>query len=528
MALHASRLPLFHTLRATRHAGMMPRGARFVNMAAAASAPKREGDISDAFASLSGQKEEPLPDRYRLLKLSLVAGREREIQDSWDRLLVALRAETEVIASGGSRVIPEVQFSRLGSDLPRLRGEIQRRGAAVVRGVIPKAEARAYKNEIEEYIRKNPTTRGFPAHDPQVFELYWSAPQIKARAHPNLLRTQRALLSTLWHVGAASAGQEEEPLVDLSTPLAYADRLRIRQPGDASFALGPHQDGGSVERWDPDGYGRGRVYDSVLAGRWDALDPWDAGARVGAVCNLHDGLGACSAFRALQGWLSMSACGPGRGTLLVYPNPALSAAYTLLRPFFRPVRPHGAFSGVGGGGGGGVASEGFLRAENWAFTAGRDMTSDLQGATPGRGQEFPRAELHPHLELARTMVPMPEVEPGDYVVWHCDTIHAVDPKHGGTSDSSVLYIPVCPVTELNAEYLVRQRQAFLVGTPGPDFPGGKGESEHVGRPKAEYARAHLGLEGLQAFGLEKLTIPDGIRPGARAVLEKANRILGFE
>ncbi|KAL8377264.1 hypothetical protein RB595_008105 [Gaeumannomyces hyphopodioides] len=500
----------------------MPRGTRFVAMAAVASAPKREGDISDAFASLSGQKEEPLPDRYRQLKLSLVAGREREIKDSWDRLLVALRAETEVIATGGSQVIPEVQFGRLGSDLPRLRGEIQKRGAAVIRGVIPKAEARAYKDEIEEYIRKNPTTRGFPAHDPQVFELYWSAPQIKARAHPNLLRTQRALLETLWHAGPAAGPGWQEPLVDLSTPLTYADRLRIRQPGDASFALGPHQDGGSVERWDPDGYGRGGVYDAVLAGRWDALDPWDAGARVGAVNDLHDGLGACSAFRALQGWLSMSACGPGRGTLLVYPNPTLSAAYTLLRPFFRPARPPARFGPAG------VASEGFLRPENWVFTAGRHMTSDLQGATPGRGQEFPRAELHPHLELARTMVPMPEVEPGDYVVWHCDTIHAVDPKHSGTSDSSVLYIPVCPVTELNAAYLARQRQAFLAGTPGPDFPGGKGESDHVGRPTAEYARTHADLQGLQAFGLEKLTIPDGIRPGARAVLEKANRILGFE
>lgn len=252
-----------------------------------------------------------------------------------------------------------------------------------------------------------------------MFELYWSAPQIKARAHPNLVRTQRALLETLWHV-------KGDPLVDLSTPLTYADRLRIRQPGDASFALGPHQDGGSVERWDPDGYGRGRVYDAVLAGRWDGgpaaaaapFDPWDAGARVDAVSNLHDGLGACSAFRALQGWLSMSACGPGRGTLLVYPNPTLSAAYTLLRPFFRPARPHGEFGGPGGSGG--VASEGFLRPDNWVFTAGEHMTSDLQGATPGRGQEYPSAELHPHLELARTMVPMPEVEPGDYVVWHCD------------------------------------------------------------------------------------------------------------
>ena len=30
-------------------------------------------------------------------------------------------------------------------------------------------------------------------------------------------------------------------------------------------------------------------------------------------------------------------------------------------------------------------------------------------------------------------------------------------------DSSVLYIPACPLTETNAEYLVRQREAFFEG-----------------------------------------------------------------
>jgi len=50
-------------------------------------------------------------------------------------------------------------------------------------------------------------------------------------------------------------------------------------------------------------------------------------------------------------------------------------------------------------------------------------------------------------------------------------IHAVDKVHAGTSDSSVMYIPCCPLTETNAEYLVRQREAFSEGRPAPDFPG---------------------------------------------------------
>jgi hypothetical protein len=78
------------------------------------------------------------------------------------------------------------------------------------------------------------------------------------------------------------------------------------------------------------------------------------------------------------------------------------------------------------------------------------------------------------------MIHIPEVRPGDYVAWHCDAIHATDKLHAGRGDSSVFYIPACPLTENNARYLVRQREAFLNGNPGPDFPGAKRESEHVG------------------------------------------------
>ena len=103
----------------------------------------------------------------------------------------------------------------------------------------------------------------------------------------------------------------------------------------------------------------------------------------------------------------------------------------------------------------------------------------------------------------------------------------MDKTHQGKSDSSVLYIPVCPTTELNAEYLLRQRAAFLEGTPGPDFPGGKGESDHVDRPTEEYLRVHSDLPGLQSAGFEKLQegLDDGA--GSQAAIQRANAILGF-
>ncbi|KAM4065721.1 hypothetical protein HRG_010563 [Hirsutella rhossiliensis] len=484
-----------------------PQFCRSASTAAAAqSSSKKEGDISDAFVSLSGAERAPLPDRYRQLKCDLVRGREDKLVESWSRLLRQLKRENDIIAAKGSDVIPQVDFADLEAGCERLKGEIKKRGALVVRGVIPEDEARGYKDEIEDYVRKNPHTRAFPPRDPQVYELYWSGPQLKARSHPSLLRVQKHLMSFLWHTSSPTAQ------ISLDHPLSYADRLRIRQPGDASFALGPHIDGGSVERWERDGYGRGGVYDRVLEGHWEKHDPWDASGRVDAVNNLYDGLGACSVFRMWQGWMSMSRSGPHEGTLLVNPLMHMATAYVLLRPFFKPLN----------------ATKGprFLDESNWAFTGRADMTSELQGASPGHGQEL-TDDLHPHLELERTMIHVPKIKPGDFVAWHCDTIHSVDKVHGGGSDSSVLYIPVCPVTALNAEYLARQRDAFRRGTPGPDFPGGEGEARHVGRPTEEMMRGWTTPAGRQAFGLEKFDVREGALPGERDVVEKANAILGF-
>lgn len=422
--------------------------------------PKAEGDISDSFASLSGRPSQPLPDRFRELKLRLVQGHEDAVVASWKRLLAVLRKENDLVARTGPAIIPEVRFSHFDEDLKRAKSEIEKRGVAVIRGVIPEDEARAYKFEIEEYVRQNPQTRGqlfphlttfltfnkqcktdqpptgFPQENPQILELYWSPTQTRARTHPNLLAVQRALMTNFWHTSSLSPDTQLSQAVSLHTPLAYADRLRIRQPGDAHFALGPHQDGGSVERWEETGYGNRHlfpqgghgVYDAVFRGEWDGplsqggYDPFNATARASAVTDLHNGLGACSMFRMFQGWLAMSESGPGRGTLLVNPLVKEAAVYALLRPFFKAKKNLGDGDGQGGGEGGARrwGKGGFLEEENWEFTGGEKMTSDLQGAVPGCGQEFPEG-LHPHLELERTMVHVPEVRPGDYVVWHCDS-----------------------------------------------------------------------------------------------------------
>lgn len=121
---------------------------------------KREGDISDSFASLSGKEAARLPDRFRELKISLSAGNEDNIVAGWKRLLNVLSKENDVIASRGPSIIPEIRFDNLSQDLSAKKDEIKKRGVAVVRGVIPEREARAYKFEIEDYVKQNPQTKG--------------------------------------------------------------------------------------------------------------------------------------------------------------------------------------------------------------------------------------------------------------------------------------------------------------------------------------------------------------------------------
>jgi hypothetical protein len=90
-----------------------------------------------------------------------------------------------------------------------------------------------------------------------------------------------------------------------------------------------------------------------------------------------------------------------------------------------------------------------------------------------------------------------------------------------------MYIPVCPVTDTNARYLARQREAFLAGTPGPDFGGGKGESEHIGRPTDTDLSSWTDGEGVGAMGLKRLVAHENAAAGELAAVESANIILGL-
>jgi hypothetical protein len=376
----------------------------FVSRGVAAVAQKQEGDISDAFASLSGLEFGPLDQRFAAIKAQLIAGNEDKVRASWERLLASLREEVSVIAELGSKVIPEVDYRDIESPSENFSREYRKRGVAVIRGAIPKSEALQLKEDLRTYIRNNPQTKAFPPENPQVFELYWSPSQVRARSHPNLLKTQKFLMS-FWH------SNDPHALVSSSHPTIYADRVRMRLPGDNRFALGPHIDGGGPERWEPEGYGRGQVYERIFAGEWEQYDPWESSCRLPVVSDLYNGSSSCTVFRMAQGWLSMSETGPFEGTLLVNPLLSRATAYLLLRPFFSPIiqATNPAADDFPGD---------FLASDNWRLD--EPPNSWLHGASPGMGQEL-RGFLHPHLELNKTMTHVPVVQPGDYVAWHCDS-----------------------------------------------------------------------------------------------------------
>lgn len=182
---------------------------------------RAEGSIANAFASMSDESQE-LPPRFVDLKRELVQGNGSAILDGWNRLLNRLAPER--LAQWDSQMIPEVHFSAIQANKGKLpeysKRALKEHGTIIVRGLVSADEALRWKQRIRDYVKLNPSTKGFPADSPQVYELYWSRPQLEARAHRNMLTAQSAL-NKVW------SATPEDP-VDTSVPIAYCDRLRIR------------------------------------------------------------------------------------------------------------------------------------------------------------------------------------------------------------------------------------------------------------------------------------------------------------
>lgn len=527
-----------------------------------------------------------LPKRFAQVKADLVSSNEIAVAESWSRLLKQLRHEVAAVAEAKCTVIPTIDFQDLEAPATRdaFVDDLKIRGAAVIRNVVPEDEARAMKRDLDTYIADNPHTRASSPSDSQLYELYWSLAQLKARAHPNMLKAQTFVMNNCWHhstlAATSSGGDGIDDRVDSRTrittnfPVAYADRVLISHRGQTlnetpksqpPLPVRAHVDGGSVERWEADGYG-GRsqkgTYREIFTGHWEDWDPWDNSTRLNTTSDLYNGANTCSVFRMFQGVFSLgtgdrrqdsSSPPPASSPIAICALPVrLVTAYWLLRPFFSPRKPW-----VGKG----QRAVDFLDPSNWELTPSQSPI--LHGAQPCHSQEI-NALLHPHLLLDRTLVPVPPLRPGDYVIFHPDVAYSMDsllpmpapttaqtppptpqrsrrsslfsrsPSPSSTSSSTtplstaatLLYIPACPLTQTNALFLARQRKAFLLGFPGPDFAGGGGESFHMGRPGVQEVNEAGGEAALRATGLLAWDEDDATGGEAeRMVLATANGIL---
>jgi len=421
-----------------------------------------------------------LPEKYLDLKKEIAKGLDPDVlRKSWGEVLEALEKMTSESAKSGPDVIPQVDFSQL-QDLPDDQKElIKRRGALVIRNVVPEAEALEWKEWLKEYVKTNDCD-GMPEDNKILFHLFWTKSQVKARSHPNVLAAT-AWLNHLYHQSFHSDGEKIVGL-RLDQPLSYADRFRMRPAGAGFELIGPHMDGGSIERWEDPEFRK--CYADILNGDWKKHDPYDLGPRLNARNSLYGLPNAASIFRTFQGWLALSSTGPGEGTLRVFPDILLSNAYVILRPFFRLKE----------------GAKDILSGDSWEFDV---SSSEFPGVCYNeKGILYGSLvinEEHPHLRLEQALVSMPHVEPGDMVFWHCDVVHAVEFEHHGQGDSSVMYIPAVPTTIANKAYVLRQAKTFLNGVPPPDMPqdlipetGNKGvgvETDIVG----EAARRAMGL-----------------------------------
>ena len=394
----------------------------------------------------------------RLLKAQIP-----DLAERYARLTASVEAQLEVIEgerARGQASVPEVSFADLEAIDDATRARIRQRGCVIVRGVFDRARVARWNGELEDYlarnryIEKSVAKRGIDQYfsalasaRPQIYGIYWSPPQMQARQSEELARTRR-WLNRLWDVD-----QDGTPVFDPDRETTYADRVRQREPGDASLGLSPHVDGGSIERWIDPGYRQ--VYRHVYGGDLSRYDPFSAAWRTST--EEIPSPAVCRMFRTFQGWTALTPQGPGDGTLNLVPV-ANAMGWMLLRALQDDV------------------------AED-----------DLCGARAGRAMVV--SEQY-HALLLRGYVPIPKVEPGDTVWWHPDVLHGVEDRHTGQGYSNVMYIGAAPDCAKNRAFLALQRPAFEAGRSSPDFAAEDYEVDFEGR----FGPAHLTPLGRRQMG----------------------------
>lgn len=331
--------------------------------------------------------------------------------------------------------------------------KLKKSGVVIFRNAFSKDQVNDWNERLISHLEINGQDPMKPKSN--LKELYWSKPQIEARHHPTMIKMQKALLA-LW-----TKNEGIDDCVDLTNILTYNDRLRMRQPGHVSF-LKPHLDNGTISRW-IDCVSQ-HVYKPFFDGKWEDYDPFCINGR--GIVDFQSYGENCSAFRAFQGWLSLSESEPGDGTLTILPLLKESLASIMIRPLLSDIP--------------------------------KDQLPNYEGVS-----NHPMyIDKNLHADLIKAMISLPKMNPGDCVFWHGDLVHAVEPEHKGTKTNTVLYIPAAPDCPLNRLYVERAKFCFESGLTPPDFRGGKKEDLEVNY-KGRATKNDLNENALRMMGYDK-------------------------
>ncbi len=389
----------------------------------------------------------------------------RAVADVISEIEEFLDAEVADIATAkarGEEVWPVIDYVDIenGTVTAETLAQLKRRGCAVIRGHFDRRQAERWDADIVDYVDSNRFLDQYsgPADDffgdlemskPEIYPIYWSSAQMEARQHPRMAKAQ-AFLNSRW-----THDSEGRTWFDPDHDSLYPDRIRRRPPGADSGGLGTHLDPGTLDLWMTEGYQQ--HFRHLFSGDFASYDPWDAAYRTDAA--QYPGSTMCSAFRTFQGWTALSEMSNDQGVLHTVPIPK-AMAYLMLRPLLDDV------------------------AED-----------SMCGVKPNR--TFPATRKW-HSILMEAVSPIPSVQPGDSVWWHCDLIHSVAPVKNQQGWGNVMYIPAAPWCAKNEQYAESVREAFLTGHSPADFPEENYEADWPNR----FTEADLNEIGRRGLNLE--------------------------
>ena len=340
----------------------------------------------------------------------------------------------QALKKNNSNIIPEINFHDLNNQSEKIVNEVKKRGCVVIRNVFENDQMIKMNSELESYIEDNnyyddqrkkadidQYFSDLKSGKPQIFGLYWSKPQVNIRQSLELNKV-KTWLNHLWE----HKDHNNNLIFDPNNELVYADRVRRREPGDSTLGLSPHCDAGSVERWIDQGYQS--VYEKIFSDDFENYDPFNAIFRDST--QEIESPAVSHVFRTFQGWVALTAQGPGDGTLQLIPI-AKSMAYILTRALMDDVDE-----------------------------------SNLCDSKPARALSINNKY---HSLLLKGLVSIPKMNPGDTVWWHPDVVHAVEDLHSGSGYSNVVYVGSTPYCKKNLDYSKKQAEKFLHGKSPPDF-----------------------------------------------------------